>query len=694
MDVRLPNGTVIRGVPEGTTKAQIQQKAIAAGLASTEDFAQPKSIEESTTEQALIGLGRGFKDVGEGVAQVGLNTGEAIRDRPFLAQGLRGLSGVPGIGPLLAGGAAVSQQIPQGASEEFTRKAQQERALFEQGMGDSTAATVGRVAGNVLPALAAPTTGVVRSLPQLARAVGGEAAIGAGQAATEFVPEGEDRLTTAATGGLLGAGGRLGFEGLASAGRGAANKVLGPGTNQEVAERAALAEKAGVDLSQGDLFGGTTRQMEQNLFDRLPLIGTRRTRDRQAQQFERAGRRGVAGIPGGTVDDPGEAVIASIRRTEQQNEAAVSKIFKRVTKLAREADDPVIDMNRTRQAANRQIEKLTQNPETNISPQILTRLQQFSEAPPRSFEQANLLRSELYDDIRALSRRTESVLTNREKAALTDMADSIDKDMTQWARKQGGSIEKLWRQGNEKFRELVVPLRQNKQLAKLIAGDIPAGEVFARFIKQDARLTDRSGKARELTEFLDRGGKKASQFSVLSDAFERSFTNEGAFLPSKFANELDRFSTASKGVFNEKQMKQLDGLKKLMQMGESVSRVQANPLNGSSLFQMVAAGVGLGAGSLASQLGLGTESSLAVGGLGLTSVLLTSQRGRRLLTKIATRNLNKASNKEKAQLAQQISEAIADNIRKAPSRFLVNQESGESTEAQTPQTAPPQTGSR
>lgn len=38
MNVTLPNGTVIEGVPEGTTKAQIMQKAIASGLAKAEDF--------------------------------------------------------------------------------------------------------------------------------------------------------------------------------------------------------------------------------------------------------------------------------------------------------------------------------------------------------------------------------------------------------------------------------------------------------------------------------------------------------------------------------------------------------------------------------------------------------------------------------------------------------------------------------
>lgn len=43
MDVKLPNGKIIKGIPEGTSREQIQQKAIAAGLAAPEDFQQPEN---------------------------------------------------------------------------------------------------------------------------------------------------------------------------------------------------------------------------------------------------------------------------------------------------------------------------------------------------------------------------------------------------------------------------------------------------------------------------------------------------------------------------------------------------------------------------------------------------------------------------------------------------------------------------
>lgn len=52
MDVRLPNGTVIQGVPEGISKSEVQKRAIQSGLATAEDFGvMPKEAPEATAAQ-------------------------------------------------------------------------------------------------------------------------------------------------------------------------------------------------------------------------------------------------------------------------------------------------------------------------------------------------------------------------------------------------------------------------------------------------------------------------------------------------------------------------------------------------------------------------------------------------------------------------------------------------------------------
>lgn len=38
MDVRLPSGVLLKGIPDGTSKDEIKAKAIKAGLATEADF--------------------------------------------------------------------------------------------------------------------------------------------------------------------------------------------------------------------------------------------------------------------------------------------------------------------------------------------------------------------------------------------------------------------------------------------------------------------------------------------------------------------------------------------------------------------------------------------------------------------------------------------------------------------------------
>lgn len=138
MDVTLPNGTVIRGVPETATREQVMQRAIAAGLASPEDFglapppefsaeAEVLASEEQPTQRGPL---RRVADIGlEGMAAV--NRG-AAQTADFLTtvpvNALLEVAGsdrrVPAITDLLAGGTAggfmdegLGRDVVRGAGE-------------------------------------------------------------------------------------------------------------------------------------------------------------------------------------------------------------------------------------------------------------------------------------------------------------------------------------------------------------------------------------------------------------------------------------------------------------------------------------------------------------------------------------------------------------------------------------------------
>lgn len=82
MDVRLPDGRILRNVPEGTTKAQIEAKL---GKIQAAPAPAPQSYDPtegmSGGEKFLAGMGKAFTDVGRGVGNlVGLVSDEDVAE--------------------------------------------------------------------------------------------------------------------------------------------------------------------------------------------------------------------------------------------------------------------------------------------------------------------------------------------------------------------------------------------------------------------------------------------------------------------------------------------------------------------------------------------------------------------------------------------------------------------------------------
>jgi|GEM_PF-1946534 len=175
MDVKLPNGKVIRGVPEGTTKEEIQAKAIASGMATEQDFA-PAPTDFADTKTATQQLASETNPLEAGIISVGrgLNTVGSAFER------LTGLD-IPGI-----------------EMEDETVK----RAMADLGEEHPVSTAVGEVVGETLPFL--PAGFGAGALKTAGGRIAGAAGVGAIEGAASQYGKGENLGQTLAGAGVGG----------------------------------------------------------------------------------------------------------------------------------------------------------------------------------------------------------------------------------------------------------------------------------------------------------------------------------------------------------------------------------------------------------------------------------------------------------------------------------------------------------
>lgn len=245
MDIELPNGTIIQGIPEGTPKSVVMQKAIKAGLAKPEDF----DVQQQSVSAPSSGILMGIKDPISGAAQL-------------LPKGLEFISSVGGLAPN-----PVSQFFGSEAERVRAMNAAEEAAYQQQRKAEGgEGIDVSRIVGNVVSPV-----NIVAGL----RAAQGARALGAGmgtQAAASGAAQGAMQPVNEPTGfaeekatqiGLGAVAGKVG-EAVASA----TGKVLNP-----------LASKAeqtmrdlGITPTPGQTLGGVYKKAE-DFAQNLPLIG-------------------------------------------------------------------------------------------------------------------------------------------------------------------------------------------------------------------------------------------------------------------------------------------------------------------------------------------------------------------------------------------------------------------------------------
>jgi hypothetical protein len=251
MDVRLPDGTLIKDVPEGTTKAQLTQKLRANGMAVPAEWlgdapaspADPTLAQKITGDMRRVGLTARYGL--EGLVSIGDIVHEPIR-------AITNAVGLPRAGSSLTQLAtkaadAIGLPAPRDSNERVIGDASRMMA-GAGGMAAGTAAAAGRAAPGVLQEV----------LAKLSANAGSQAAgaAGAGLAGGSVREEGGGsgaQFAASLAGGLAGG---LGANALSNLAGSATNKIKQMLTPAAVEMAAAdqkitmILERSGIDWSQ------------------------------------------------------------------------------------------------------------------------------------------------------------------------------------------------------------------------------------------------------------------------------------------------------------------------------------------------------------------------------------------------------------------------------------------------------------
>lgn len=267
MDLELPDGTVVQGIPDGLTKAQITNKLVAAGyggsLASSEDRAMADPTRDmSGFEKFRAGWGKKVADLGRGVQQI------FTPDAPTL-------SGL------------VTGDNRSAIQREIDESKRLDAPLMKTGAG---------FAGNLVGGLSMAAPAMM--VPGL-NTYAGAAAVGGAQGLLEPVQTGGSRPMNTA----IGAGAGVVGQGVGNV-IGRAIRPVQPTVNPERDRLVQMATQQGIPLRASQVTGSRPLEITESVLENLPFSSGPALAAKQAQAeaynqavLGTAGIRGTAATP-------------------------------------------------------------------------------------------------------------------------------------------------------------------------------------------------------------------------------------------------------------------------------------------------------------------------------------------------------------------------------------------------------------
>lgn len=593
---------------------------------------KPKpSTTPSTTATGLAGgLARGMAPVAAGAA-IGAAAG-----LPFAGVGV-----VPGA-IAGAGAAALTQLVgdpiistinsllgtkytlPTDAMEDFlTRvgvaKPRTEAERIVQATAAGAAGAGGMAAAGKAVAMAAGTAkpvmqavGAQLAVKPVAQIAGGAGAGLAGQTATEMGAGPVAQIAASIAGGVAGA--KL------------ATTKIQP-TAAQLPSDIADAERAGITLMTTDVVPPRTFASKwlQTVGERIPLAGTGGVR--QSQQAERIEAvRNVLRDFG--ADDAARTSDDVMKDLATKRGADLSKYAALKTEvIERLGQTGTVPMTNTVQAIDNQIAKLQGLKTQEVAP-IIERLTDWKAAlQGQNLINVETLRKQIGESFKAPELASVRGIGEKSLSSIyKPLREDIEAFVTQVGERR--DITKL-KVANKRLRESVEELDMAAFKSVLKSGDATPEDV------NKLLFSKKPSEVRQLYASLTLEGRANARAAILARAAEKATAEvaEGTVIsPDKFANEVKRLGTSIGVFFNGDDLKQVEGLTRVLNITKRASEASAAPPTG------VQTAIPVSAAALSSFFGGGLPGFLATlgaaGGVGVAARIYESAPIRNLLIKI------------------------------------------------------------
>lgn len=578
MDVRLPNGKVIKGVPEGTPKEQIMQKAISAGLATQADFQTQPMQEQPPAEQPQAGTTQPVSQEDPYFLPTEEGYSQPVPEAPG---GRKGVSDFTAAENAIGAGETALSTITGGTTG------------MAAGALGGLAGAIGDLAGILTPEEA-------QALQQRAAATFTyEPKTEAGQAQVRAIGEATQSLPPVAT-GLPNAGRvRIGRQ---------PSKVAVP---EQIARAERFAEQNRAPLFASDVAPPSTfaGKAVRGAAEKVPFVGTGGMRAKQQEARQAA----ISGFTEGFNQVTDQDLYNSLARSQDKVSKAMSK---RYEEIGNKMGDAPVPATKTIAAIDSEIERMNK-PGVIADDALLSQLNTLKEQISSGDVDYNTMRNNrtyVRESLKSETAKTQSdrVIDRVYKAMTDDIHSAVDSVAGPQAVQKLKAVDaRLAKQYNE--------AKKTKLKNVLSKGDVKPEEVSKMLMSND-----RSENVKLYRELDSQGRDNARGMLVneLAKAFEDNESPE-RFLQraKKLENQMDVFM---KGEQKHAYLDLLSYLKQTKQAAQSGIYNQ----NGQQIMTLISMAP---VADIAGTGGVATAGAITLGTAGR---LLESRKLRNALRKI------------------------------------------------------------